>query len=189
MKQKRAHDSQIVRAKENQVESWWAQLQISIRPRLTRRLKLYVMSLFCCALLCVLSNFAIILKEKRELVALLLLSCRCLVTVNVLWLFLSVLWDQWSAVCDCGISRIFRPDYQSDSTRTSCRKFGFENNGFGSAYGTPKLSDGVSTLLYDVSTLLYDASTLLYDVSILLYYASTLLYDASTLLYDVLTFI
>ena len=41
-------------------------------------------SLFCCALLCVLSSFAIVLKRKRELVALLLLSYGCLVTVNVL---------------------------------------------------------------------------------------------------------
>ena len=32
------------------------------------------LSLFCCALLCVLSSFAIILERKRELVALLLLS-------------------------------------------------------------------------------------------------------------------
>ena len=32
------------------------------------------LSLFCCALLCVLSSFAIILKRKRDLVALLLLS-------------------------------------------------------------------------------------------------------------------
>ena len=37
--------------------------------------------LFCCALLCVLSRFAIILKSKRELVVLLLLSYGCLVTV------------------------------------------------------------------------------------------------------------
>ena len=42
------------------------------------------LSLFCCALLCVLPSFAIILKRKRELVALLLLSSGCLVTVNVL---------------------------------------------------------------------------------------------------------
>ena len=41
-------------------------------------------------LLCVLSSFAIILKRKRKLVALLLLSYRCLFTVNVLWLFLTV---------------------------------------------------------------------------------------------------
>ena len=34
--------------------------------------------------------FAIILKRKRELVALLLLSYGCLVTVNVLWIFLTV---------------------------------------------------------------------------------------------------
>ena len=40
--------------------------------------------LFWYALLCVLSSFAIILKRKRELVALLLLSFMCLVTVNVL---------------------------------------------------------------------------------------------------------
>ena len=38
------------------------------------------LSLFCCALLCVLSSFAIILKRKRELVAFLSLSYR-LVTV------------------------------------------------------------------------------------------------------------
>ena len=41
------------------------------------------------------------------------------------------------------------------------------------AYGTPKPSDDVSTLLNYVSTLLNDMSTLLYDVS-------TLLYDMST---------
>ena len=50
------------------------------------------LSLFCCALLCALSIFAIILKRKRELVALHLLSYGCLVTVNVLWLFLTVPW-------------------------------------------------------------------------------------------------
>ena len=42
------------------------------------------LTLFCCALICVFSSFAIILKRKRELVALLLLSYECLVTVNVL---------------------------------------------------------------------------------------------------------
>ena len=46
--------------------------------------------LFCFALLCVHSSFAIILKWKRKLVALLLLSYRCIVTLNVLWLFLAV---------------------------------------------------------------------------------------------------
>ena len=40
----------------------------------------FVFFFFCCALLCVLSGFAIILKRKRELVALPLLSCGCLVT-------------------------------------------------------------------------------------------------------------
>ena len=41
-------------------------------------------SLFWYALLYVLSRFAIILARKRELVALLLLSFRCRVTVNFL---------------------------------------------------------------------------------------------------------
>ena len=50
------------------------------------------MYLFCYALLCVHSSFAIILKRKRKLVALLLLSYRCIVTINVLWLFLTVPW-------------------------------------------------------------------------------------------------
>ena len=50
------------------------------------------MSLFCYALLIVLSSFAIILKGKRELAALLLLSYGCLVTVNALCLFLTVPW-------------------------------------------------------------------------------------------------
>ena len=50
------------------------------------------MSLICFALLCVYSSFAIILKRKRKLVALLLLSYRCIVTINVLWFFLSALW-------------------------------------------------------------------------------------------------
>ena len=48
--------------------------------------------LFCHALLCVHSSFAIILKRKRKLVALLLLSYRCIVTINVLWLILTVPW-------------------------------------------------------------------------------------------------
>ena len=50
------------------------------------------LSLFCYVLLCVHSSFATILKRKRKLVALLLLSCRCFVTINVLWLFLLVQW-------------------------------------------------------------------------------------------------
>ena len=48
-------------------------------------------SMFCCALLCVFSSFAIILMDKRDLVAL-------------LCLFSCVLCLGWSAVCDCGIS-------------------------------------------------------------------------------------
>ena len=56
-----------------------------------------VCSLFCCALLSVLSSFAIILKRKRELVALLKLSSKCceMMFCDVMGL---------SAVCDCGIS-------------------------------------------------------------------------------------
>ena len=50
------------------------------------------LSLFWHALLCYLSSFAIILKRKRELVALLLFTYGCLATVNVLWLFLTVPW-------------------------------------------------------------------------------------------------
>ena len=49
------------------------------------------LSLLCYALLCVHSSFAIIFK-KRELVALLLFSYRCIVTLCVLWLFLAVPW-------------------------------------------------------------------------------------------------
>ena len=51
------------------------------------------------------SSFAIILKRKRKLVALLLLSYRCIVTVKCKC---SVALPQgamgWSAVCDCGIA-------------------------------------------------------------------------------------
>ena len=50
------------------------------------------LSLLCYALLCAHSSFAIILKRKRKLVALLLLSYRCIVTINVLWLLLTVPW-------------------------------------------------------------------------------------------------
>ena len=35
-------------------------------------------------------EFAIILKKKRKLVALLLLSYRCIVSLNEMWLFLTV---------------------------------------------------------------------------------------------------
>ena len=61
------------------------------------------LSLFCYALLCVHSSFAIILKRKRKLVALLSLSYCCIVTINVMWLFPCSAVG-WSAVCDCGIS-------------------------------------------------------------------------------------
>ena len=55
---------------------------------------LFVGVLFC---LCIVihyfvPSFAIILKRQRQLDALLLLSCRCIVTKIVLWLFLTVPW-------------------------------------------------------------------------------------------------
>ena len=50
------------------------------------------MSLFCYTLLCVHSSFAIILKRKSKLVALLILSYVCIVILSVLWLFLTVPW-------------------------------------------------------------------------------------------------
>ena len=46
--------------------------------------------MFLHALLCDLSSFAIILKRKKKRVALLLLSYRCIVTIIVLWLLLTV---------------------------------------------------------------------------------------------------
>ena len=45
-----------------------------------------------CITLCPFYSFAIILTRKREQFALLLLSFGCLVTVNVLWLILTVPW-------------------------------------------------------------------------------------------------
>ena len=51
-----------------------------------------VLSFVWYALLCVLCSCAIILTRNEELVALLLLSFRRLVTDNVLWFFLTVPW-------------------------------------------------------------------------------------------------
>ena len=62
------------------------------------------LSLFCYALLYVQSSFAIILKWKRKLVVLLLLSDIFLGALNVVWLFTTVGAGGWSAVCDSGIS-------------------------------------------------------------------------------------
>ena len=57
--------------------------------------------LFDYALLCVHSNFAIILNRKSMLDALHLLSYRCIVTINVALPHSTV---GCSAVCDCGMS-------------------------------------------------------------------------------------
>ena len=51
---------------------------------------MFVFVLLC--ILCVHSSFAIILERKRKLVALLSLSYRSNVTIDVLWIFLTVLW-------------------------------------------------------------------------------------------------
>ena len=48
-----------------------------------------VVVMFCCALLCIHSSFAIILMGKRELVALLSLSSWCLVIVVLLFLMVT----------------------------------------------------------------------------------------------------
>ena len=53
---------------------------------------MFVMHLFCYALLSDLSSFPIILTGKRELVVLLWLSSQCYVTVSVLWMFLMMPW-------------------------------------------------------------------------------------------------
>ena len=53
----------------------------------------------CHALLYVHSSFAIILKRKKKLVALILLSCYCKCSVALPRGAMC-----WSAVCDCGMS-------------------------------------------------------------------------------------
>ena len=63
----------------------------------------YNCSMFCCALLCVHSSFAIILMGKRELVAL-LLYCLTDVLLQKCSVALSHCAVGWYAVCDCGIS-------------------------------------------------------------------------------------
>ena len=60
--------------------------------RITQHVGVLCLSLFCYALLCVHFSFAIILKRKRKRIALLLLSYKCIATINVLWLFLRVPW-------------------------------------------------------------------------------------------------
>ena len=51
-----------------------------------------VLCLFCYALFCVHSSFAIILKRKRKLVVLLFFYFQIIVTLNVLWLFFTLPW-------------------------------------------------------------------------------------------------
>ena len=59
------------------------------------------LSLFCYALLCVYLSFAILLKRKRKLATLLLLSYRC---CSVALPHFAV---GWPAVCNGGISRSY----------------------------------------------------------------------------------
>ena len=69
------------------------------------------MSLFRYALLCVHSSFAIILQRKGKLVALLLLSYRCIATINVLYFFLAVPWvgQQYVVVIFLGHTHLLFP--------------------------------------------------------------------------------
>ena len=59
------------------------------------------LSLFCYALLCVLSSFVIIFTRKRELVAFIVLRMACYRKCFVSLPHGAV---GWSAVCDCGMS-------------------------------------------------------------------------------------
>ena len=52
----------------------------------------------CVFILLYITSFAIVLKRNRKLVALLLLSYRCIVTINVLCLFLTVPWASLQCV-------------------------------------------------------------------------------------------
>ena len=62
------------------------------------------LSLFCYALLCVHSSFAIILKRKRKLVALLLYTALQMYCYYKCSVALPRGAMGWSAVCDCVIS-------------------------------------------------------------------------------------
>ena len=53
------------------------------------------------------SSFAIILKRKRKLVALLLLYYRFIVTINVLWLFLMVRLVNPESICKNATENVF----------------------------------------------------------------------------------
>ena len=72
-------------------------------------------TLVCYSLLCVHSSFEIVLKRNEKLVALLLLSYRCSVTINVLWYFLTVPW-----VCLQLVVEVF-PDHTHLLFENICR--------------------------------------------------------------------
>ena len=123
-------------------------------------------------LLCVHSSFSIILNRKRKLVALLLLSYRWLVTVNVLWLFLTVPWVGLQCV------NVVFPDHTHllfgsflifRGLRTRIAKTPYSSkvfqDGGGEQYGLPVPSSGctceVMTVSYSSCTHL-DQRTLLF---------------------------
>ena len=62
------------------------------------------MSSFRYALLCVHSTFAIILKRKRKLVALIIFSYRCIITLNVLFVCFAALRPKSAAMVMAGRS-------------------------------------------------------------------------------------
>ena len=77
------------------------------------------LSLFCYALCCVHSSFVIFLKRNGKLVALLLLSYRCIVTINVLWLLLMVPWVGLQYMVAVFLHYTHYPFFSTCSTKTT----------------------------------------------------------------------
>ena len=76
-------------------------------------------SMFCCALLCVHSSFAIISMGKRELVALFFLSSWCFMIV--MWLFLTkpIVCLQFVIVVFPGHTHLLYFNYHANKTKVS----------------------------------------------------------------------
>ena len=81
---------------------------------------MFVYVLLCTTVYPFFFDFAIVLKRKRKLAALLLLSNRCIGTVNILWLFLMAPWVglQWVIV-------VF-PDQTHLTFKDQCKKWNIE---------------------------------------------------------------
>ena len=77
--------------------------------------------MFCCTLLYGYSSFAIILRGKRELVALLSLSYWCLVIV--VWLFIAVTW-----VCLQFVIGLFPDHTHLQFSCTTTERFKLDNS-------------------------------------------------------------